>query len=243
MATLKIRHLVKKGGRWFFQPTPGMKGAGFQAMSFGNDVAEAVSVVQALNREWDAVRKRGTPLPGTVPGTMRWLAIEYKRSTWFTGLAPRTKGEADRHILRVVEALGNIHVATLKRRHVRKFHEKLAVAKSESQANESAKWLRRMLSYAVELELVQVNKAAKLELRHAPPRRVRWTREEVETFIATAIEEDQTFLALAVRIAYDTATDLSDILKLTWHDFDGEGVTFRRSKTQANPNIEACLSG
>ena len=27
-------------------------------------------------------------------------------------------------------------------------------------------------------------------------------------------------------------------MKLTWHDFDGEGVTFRRSKTEANPDVE-----
>ncbi len=153
MATVKVRHLVEKHGRFYFQPKREMKRAGFPSLSFGDDLAEAVRVIQALNSEWDAVRKRGAVTADLLPGTVRWLAREYKRSDWFRRLAPRTKGEGDRHIERVVDALGKVHVATLRRRHVRRFHEKLAEARGTSQANEGAKWLRRMLAYAIELEL------------------------------------------------------------------------------------------
>ena len=231
MATVKVRHLVGRAGRWYFQPTPAMKRAGFAPLAFGDDLAAAIATIQRLNQEWDAVRKRGPAPLGIVPGTVEWLAREYKRSEWFRRLAPRTRGEGDRHIGRVVDALGRVHVATLRRRHIRRFHEKLAGARGTGQANEGAKWLRRMLSYALELELRSDNPAFRLELRHAPPRRVRWTPEQVETFKAKATEIGRRSWALTVQLGYDSAADLGDILRLTWTDFDGEGLSFRRSKT------------
>jgi integrase len=231
MATVKIRHLVERGGRWYFQPTRAMKNQGFQPLAFGDDIAEALATTQRLNEEWDAVRKRGPAAPGEVPGTVKWLIRDYKCSDWFTDLAPRTREEVDRHIERIDAALGRVHVATLRRRHVRRFHEKLMRARSRRQANEGVKWLRRMLSYAVEIELRKDNPALRMELKHAKPRRVVWTPEQVEQFKTTAINMGRLSWALAVQLGYDTAADLSDILRLTWNDYDGEGVTFRRSKT------------
>ena len=166
-----------------------------------------------------------------IPGTVKWLACEYKKSGWFTELAPRTREEGDRHITRIVDALGKVHVATLRRRHIRRFHEKLKAARSTIQANEALKWLRRMLSYAVEIELRTDNPALRMELHHAPPRKVCWTPEQIELFKATAIELNRRAWALTVQLGYDTSADLSDILKWTWHDFDGEGITYTRSKT------------
>ena len=233
MATVNVRHLVERAGRWYFQPTRAMKLQGFQPRAFGTDVAEAMATTQRLNEEWDAVRKRGPAPAGVVPGTVKWLIREYKCSDWFTRLAPRTREEGDRHIARIDAALGRVHVATLRRRNIRRFHEKLMSARGRWQANEGAKWLRRMLSYAVELELRKDNPALRLELKHARPRRIVWTPEQVEVFKATAIDMGRRYWALAVQLGYDTAADLGDILKLTWNDFDGEGIAFRRSKTDA----------
>ena len=231
MATVKIRHLVERAEHWYFQPTPAMKRQGFQPRAFGTDKAEAMATTQRLNEEWDAVRRRGPVPDGMVPGTVKWLIREYKCSDWFTRLAPRTREEGDRHIARIDAALGRVHVATLRRRNIRRFHEKLMSARGRWQANEGAKWLRRMLSYAVELELRHDNPALRLELKHARPRRIVWTPEQVEIFRAKAIDMGRHSWALTVQLGYETSFDLSDILALTWNDFDGEGLYNRRSKT------------
>ena len=119
MATVNVRHLIERAGRWYFQPTPTMKRMGFQPRSFGIDVAEAMATTQRLNDEWDAVRKRGPMPAGVVPGTVKWLIREYKCSDWFTRLAPRTREEGDRHIARIDAALGRTSVR-LRSRSLRK---------------------------------------------------------------------------------------------------------------------------
>ncbi len=93
--------------------------------------------------------------------------------------------------------------------------------------------LRRLLNYSIEVGLRDVNPAAKMNLRHAPPRRVTWTNDEVQAFKAKAIEMGHPAWALAVQLGYDTAQRLSDVLAATWNDIDGDGMTFRQTKTGA----------
>ena len=54
-------------------------------------------------------------------------------------------------------------------------------------------------------------------------RKTVWTIGEIEAFKSTAISENRRSWALAVQIAYNTAQRLSDVLAVTWNDFDGEG--------------------
>jgi len=147
--------------------------------------------------------------------------------------APPPHDRIDRHIAIIVSALGKVPAGAISRRHARKFHNKLAEAKGRSNANRSIKWLRRLMSYAVELGLCEHNPAAKMNLKASKPRRVRWTVEEIELFKATAIAMGRRAWALAVQLAYDTSQRQADILALQWHAFDGEGLAFRQDKTDA----------
>ena len=245
MVTLKVRHLRKRDYRgklvgWYFVPGKAMQAAGYRNEALGTDWIKAAERTEALNAEWDLIRvgEKTEPDPAA-PGTMKWLIREYQASTWYTGLAERTRGEGDRHIAAIEDSpLAKAFVGRIGRAAVRRFYEKVAAARGGNVAAERLKWLRRILSYAVELELIPTNPASKMEIRAAALRRVTWTPEEVEAFKATAVEKGRRSWALAIQIGYDTAADLSDILRLTWTDFDGEGVTFRRSKTSANPNVE-----
>lgn len=230
MGSIKVRHLIAKPSGWYFQATPAMIRAGIFSEPLGKSLVRAIERAEYLNAQWDS-EKVGKPSNPSRQGTVQWLANEFEKSDWYRVLSDRTKDEADRHIKVVVSALGRVHVGQITRRHCRKFHNKLAEAKGRSNANRSVKWLRRLMSYAIEIGLRETNPAASMQLKSNPPRRVRWTPAEIEIFKATAITEGRRSWALAVQLGYDTAQRLGDILSLTWHQFDGEGLTFRQAKT------------
>ena len=230
MGTVDVRHFVERNGAYYFQATAPMRRAGIHSEPLDRNLAKAIERAQYLNAQWDA-EKIGKPSNPSRQGTVEWLAKEFEKSDWYRVLGERTMDEADRHIKVVTSALGRVAVAAITRRHCRKFHNKLAAAKSRANANKSVKWLRRLMSYAVEIGLRETNPAASMQLRSNPPRRVRWTPPEIEAFKTTAIKAGRRSWALAVQLGYDSSQRLGDILSLTWHQFDGEGLIFRQAKT------------
>lgn len=72
--------------------------------------------------------------------------------------------------------------------------------------------------------------AAKMELKHNEPRRIRWTNEAVDAYINKAIEIGERPWAVAVAILYDTGQRPAQVFKATWTDSDGEGLSFAAVK-------------
>lgn len=231
MAPLKIRHLVPRNGGYFFQATPAMRKAGIHSEPLGNVLHKAVARAEELNAEWDSIRTGEASGPSTV--TVERLIKMYEQSSWYQELAPKTVLEVDQAAKLIKAGLGQYAVKAVRRSHVLKFHDKIYNARSLPLANKAVKWLRRMMQFAVAREIRPDNPALKLELPKLPPRRQRWTPEEVQAVINKAIEMELPGWARAIAIAYDTSQRLSDILSATWTQFDGEGIMFKQAKTGA----------
>lgn len=229
---VKIPHVRQRNGFYFFEATPAMREQGIFSEALGPDRAKAFARAEFLNAQWRAERTGGTA-PKAAKGTIAWLIVEYERSTWYAGLAPRTQESAQRHLKHIKSAIGKSAVTDISRKHCRTIHEKMAKASSPANANETIKWLRRLFSYAIEIEERTDNPAAGMGLKSGKVTRPRWTLEEVESFCATALEIGKRPWALSVAIGYDTSQRLADVLSITWHQWDGEGLSFEQSKTDA----------
>ncbi|MDA1324611.1 MAG: tyrosine-type recombinase/integrase [Proteobacteria bacterium] len=230
MGSVTVRHLVERNSAYYFQATPKMRGAGIFSEPLGRDKAKAITRAEYLNAQWAAARL-SNPVNTAYPGTIEWLVRDYEKSDWYGVLAHKTKLQADQHLAVVVSALGKVQVAAITRRHCRRLYDVLVRNKSRPYANKSIKWLRRILSYSIEIGLRETNPAMKMGLKGDGRRRTVWTIGEIEAFKSTAISQNRRSWALAVQIAYDTSQRLSDVLAVTWNDFDGEGLSFRQQKT------------
>lgn len=214
-----------------------MRAGGFFPEALGDDVTTAVARVQSYNAEWDAMR---TLAPPPKAGRVAWLIDEYQKSSWYRALKPRTLEGVDFALGRVRSAFGEWRVADMSRRDVRIWYEKIHDKRGLSTANRCAKILRRLLNFAVELELRKDNPAAALNLRSEGVRRVRWQPEQVGVFIGAALALERPGWALAVAIGYDSSQRLGDVLAALHRDIDGAFLRFEQAKT--NEETESLLS-
>jgi hypothetical protein len=227
----KIPYLVSKRTGYHWQPSKRMRVLGFDPVALGKDLGGAVSRSRELNETWQAFRKDEGP-QGPDRGTLEWLVAEYEDSDWYKDLRDKTRLEYDWAIRQIkASPMARHPVASIKRPTVRKLHKIFSDAKSRSQANKVIKVLRRLLSYAIEMELIESNPAMKLGLKHNQGRKQTWQPEQVQAFIDKAMEMERGAWGLAVSIGYGSSQRLSDILGAHPRQFDGEGMDWTQSKT------------
>jgi integrase len=232
MARLIVRHVIGRGGAYYFQPTAKMKQAGFRSEALGRNAAAAFARAEALNAEWDTLRRGAETAETVAPFTLAWAIAAYRASSWWRDLAPSTQGVAT-PLLAYLEAspLGPAPLRELARPDIREFYDKVSAAHGTWKANDTHKYLSRVLSYAVERGWIATNPAARMGIKDPKPRRVVWTPEQVTAAIDKALELGYPGWARAISIGYDSGQDLMVILDRQWSHFDGEGMDFRRRKT------------
>jgi hypothetical protein len=227
----KVPYLVSKSTGYHWQPSKKMRGLGFDPEPLGKDVGAAVIRARELNQAWKNYRKNDGPA-GPARNTLAWVIKQYEDDDWYKDLRDKTKLEYDwgiRQILKAPMAKHQIDIIT--RKSVRTLHKKYTASLSRGQANKIVKVLRRLLSFAIEMEIIENNPALDLKLKHSKGRRQRWDREHIPLFVEKAIEMDRGAWALAVKIGYDSSQRLGDILSAHPRQFDGEGIDWTQSKT------------
>ncbi len=106
--------------------------------------------------------------------SFRRLVDEYKATDDYTGLATRTVSEYDRHIARLIDALGRYQVAAIQPAHVKTLMRKFSGSQTVGKAVKRT--LSAILSFAVnELGWISANPAFGLEKK---PRRKRRTEDQ-----------------------------------------------------------------
>lgn len=227
---LKIRHLLRKGERFYFQPSKSMLAAGFKPEALGIDEAAAVARVKRFNDEWDGIRSKVAP-EKAARGSMAWLIDGFQKSVEYQAWAPKTRYEFDRIVKIIGAAMPVANVAKIERRHVKGFHRKEATAVSVDHANRCAKGLYKLFQHAIDEGVIKVNPASRLKLKTPPPRSEVWEQDEVEGLIATAEAMGRASIGLAIRMAYDLGQSEIDVLTATWAQWDGQAFFLKRRKT------------
>ena len=228
-AVVRVKYAYWVGGKWRWIPSRKMRKRGATAETLGKTLtAKAAARAEELTNQWGA--DEATTVSQS--GTMAWLIKEYERSSWYAGLGRRTKENVDLALRDINDALGGFPVAKVGRQACRVCYEGVLAKRGPNAAKATHTYLRRLFSWAREIELRTDNPAEGMQIESPKPRRQKWTRAQVRAVIEKATEMDMPQIALLVQLGYDTGQRLTDLLTVTWNDYDGEGLSFIQHKTE-----------
>lgn len=248
-----MKYITEKKGRYYFTPSIDMRKMGFKGRALGPD-PEAAAATVAEYIEAFAARKTSSDIPDPSKGSFSWLISTFQNDpTWYGQKARATREEMDYAFKIIAAKFGGGSVRDFERRHARLYYNELRHGgASIHKANKVFKWLRRLMRYAQEIGVQDINPIAEMSLQSAPSRGQVWQPEQVDAVIAAALAGGKSSqgnlipprpsIALAIMIAYDTSLPQQDILALTWDQFDGEGLTVIQQKKRGNKPIWVPLS-
>jgi integrase len=148
----------------------------------------------------------------------------YKQSAAFTRLKPTTRRQYAR-LLNVLAPLDAVAVADIRRRNIRAIRD--ALAQTPAMANEVVKVARVVLAFALDEELIEFNPLVGLKPlaigEHAP-----WPDAAI-----AAIPELPAYIRRAAMLALYTGQRQSDVIRMTWADYDGSAIRVVQGKTGA----------
>jgi site-specific recombinase XerD len=157
----------------------------------------------------------------------------------FKRLAERTKRDYLYNIKPAVEWAGDVRAEHLTRRAVKAWYQEARDTVGASSARNRVAALRRLLTYAVDEEIIERNPAAKMRITTPVSRARLWTLAERDTFVACAIKEGRPSMALAVMLGWCLGQRPADLRTLPWSSFDGQAVALRQAKTKTEVWVPA----
>lgn len=230
MVNVKVRHLHKIKGRWYWIPSKTARALGFQSTPLGDDLRAATPRAEQLNAQLDRERTKAFT-PSAPTGSVAALIVRYLASVEFEELKPATKTGYRQIMERIRTKAGDLTAADIDRPDMLEMYAQLRTKHGDASAAAMMRVWRLLMSHAVNLGWRTSNPAERMRLKAAVPRTQRWTEEQVLSFVAAAEKAGYPSLGLAVDIAYDIGQRQTDILALQWGQWNGESFAIRQSKT------------
>lgn len=103
-------------------------------------------------------------------------------------------------------------------------------------ANRITAVIRKIYNYGMKYGHIEYNPWKMIQSETPKPRKVMWTREEVQTFLTAAYSKFETRgIGLIAHMAYDWAQRIGDMRMLTWDkiDFENKVLNLEQSKRRA----------
>lgn len=162
-------------------------------------------------------------------GTLAELVVSFQNSVEYAKLKPRTKKDYEDHFPHILEQFADLPIPALEERGIRAvikdWHEGMAAAPRRADMRLSA--LSRVLSFAVDREIIDINKALGIsKLSHGTRRDIIWTGEQLDKYVHSAPEP----LAQAVMLGLWTGQRQGDLLTLPWSSYDGRVISLKQNK-------------
>jgi integrase len=170
--------------------------------------------------------------PGAVKtGTLAEVVADFIASPEYTGLKPRTRADYDDNLEHVLKAFADLPIAALTETGVRKVFKDWHSSMRETprRADMRLLALSRVLSFAVDNEIIGENKAAGIGKLYKSGTRtdIIWTAQDIEAFMAA----NPPHMRLALMLGLWTGQRIGDLLRLTWANYDGQTITLRQGKS------------
>lgn len=166
------------------------------------------------------------------PGTFGHLVAAYLGSAEFDGLRDSSKTEYRRHLERAREKLGKIRLTGISKPVVIEYRDSLRA--TPRTANNALAYLKQLLNFAVEREMIPINPAASVK-------RLRDPGEGWQPWPAAALERFAADSKGAARIAFYlglyTGQRRADCLAMRWGDITNRTISVRQQKTGARVQI------
>lgn len=155
---------------------------------------------------------------------------EYRSSSEFAGLAPRTRKDYDKLLLKIEAEFGDFPLAGLEDRRTRgeflAWRDRLAL-KSRRQADYTYAVLARVMSWGHNRGMVAINPCERAGRVYRALRVHNvWQDNDEQAFFLAA----PSHLHLALKLALWTGQRQGDLLSLTWAAYDGTYIRLKQSK-------------
>ena len=171
---------------------------------------------------------------------LRNACDQYMRSSTYAKLTSAVQTKYDRTLLRVCGTkvqngaeLGNMRLADIRFKHVTYAYDSWADTNGPSAANYMATCLSIVLNTAIRHEAIVANPVSLLNRKVEKPRRVKWSKGDVSSFLTTAYSEWRwRSIGLILHMAYEWGQRIGDMRLLKWDDidFDAQRVDITQSK-------------
>lgn len=233
MAKIKVRHLIKRGSCYYWQPSSALRRAGWKCHRLSDTMEAAIAEAEKINAELDSWRIGETEISQVpIVNSVASLIVSYKKSKDYRKLADNTKSDYDYRLELINKWAGKVPVEGVTRKAVQDFWEALA-KKSEWKANATVRVLRLLMNYAINLGELQLNPAARPGLANIKQRAVVWTFDEVNAMVSKADEMGLFDMGTSILLGAFLAQREGDILRLKWSDYQNGAFLVHQHKTGA----------
>ncbi len=168
----------------------------------------------------------------TTAATMQSLLAAFQNSAEFLGLAPRTKDDYIKLIVKIEAEFAGFPLAAMPDKRTRgifkEWRDKLAKA-SLRQADYAYTVLARILSWGLDRGIIDANPCERAgRLYTANRSEAVWTIEDEEAYLRVALDH----LKLPLVMALWTGQREGDLLNLKWANYDGNHIRLIQGKTK-----------
>ena len=167
--------------------------------------------------------------------TLNDAAIEYLGSSWFSDLAPATKGQYRRYINILDRRRFNKRLHLFRAKDADELYMEVRDGHTLRISQYFVSVWKVIFRYAEINGWVDRNPWDVIKVKGTPARRTTWTREQVATFVETAANIGDVILAAFIQLLYETAQRPTDILEISeWFPLDNQWyVRIIQNKTGA----------
>ncbi|MFD2173451.1 tyrosine-type recombinase/integrase [Rhodobacter lacus] len=183
--------------------------------------------------EWHRLSKGRDDPDARFKGTLQLVINQYQRTPEFSALAESTRKDYVRRIAKRIEPkFGKMPLRAVEddraRAHFLEWRDKLAEESGPREADYCFAVLARIVSWAHHRRIISKNQCERPGRLHSGSRaEIIWTEAEIEALLAAASPQ----VALPFAIALETGQRQSDVLHMTWAQYDGAAIRLRQSKT------------
>ena len=175
------------------------------------------------------VSRKFSPIVPQGKHPFRYLVEFYFQSNKFLKVSGKTQKNNARELNKVCDTVlkdgrkvGSIRIDNLSVAHLSEAYA-IWERTGTRTANIRSECISAVYRVAMQAEIVQVNPISLVDKTAGKPRRVRWTHDNVKSFLDTAYSEfDYRSIGLIVHMAYEWAQRLGDMRTLTWDKLDLE---------------------
>lgn len=234
MASIKVRHLVKRGNSYYWQPSSKLRAQGWGSRPLSNNLEAAIAEAQKINEELDKWRLGKSDI-STVPivNSVKSLIGAYQRSNRYEELAKKTKRDYDYRLELIEQWAGNVPVDAITPAAVETFWQALA-RKSKYKANATIRILRLLLNYGIKpLGWLQFNPASRPNLAYIRPRDIVWETHELTESVKVADELGYFNVGTGIMLSAFLAQREGDVLSFDWSDYQNGAFLIKQHKTGA----------
>lgn len=193
--------------------------------------------------EWQRMTKDRSDPDTRFRGTMQQIINQYQRTPAFADLAESTRKDYVRRISKKIEPkFGKMPLRAVEDDRARAqfldWRDKIAKDSGSREADYCFAILARIVSWAHDRRIISRNQCERPGRLHSGSRaEIIWLDEDIEAILSAAPPH----VALPFAIALETGQRQSDVLRMTWAQYDGSAIKLRQSKTKKRLTVPLTL--